>query len=252
MDGEGFQKFLKQGGRSLNAVKRATAYAATLEQFLQKQRGRKGLDDAHPEDLRAFVSLVEEKWKQRAKLYLWGIRYYYEYTSNEEMSDLARELRSQRIARAPFALKEFRGVSPEYIEKLADTGIRNVKQMLEAGRTRDKRKELSMKTGVPVEAISELVKLSDLARIQGVKSIRARLYYDAGVDTIEKLAKWDAKKLRAMLIKFVEKTGFEGIAPLPKEAKFTVSEAKKLPKIVEYWKGDRISEKETSRFMKGH
>jgi hypothetical protein len=37
-----------------------------------------------------------------------------------------------------------------------------------------------------------------------------------------------------MLIKFVEKTGFEGIAPLPKEAKFTVVEAEKSPKIVKY------------------
>lgn len=73
-----------------------------------------------------------------------------------------------------------------------------------------------------------------MARIRGVKSIRARLYYDAGVDTIEKLAKWDPKELRAALIKFVEKTGFEGIAPLPKENESTIAEAKKLPRIVEY------------------
>jgi hypothetical protein len=106
--------------------------------------------------------------------------------------------------------------------------------MLEAGRTRDRRNELSAKTGVPAEAILEFVKLSDLARIQGVKGIRARLYYDAGVDSVEKLARWNPKELRAMLIEFVEKTGFEGIAPLPKEAESTVAEAKKLPKIVEY------------------
>jgi hypothetical protein len=180
------------------------------------------------------VSWFEEKRNASAKLYLWALRYYYEYTFNKEMSDLAGKLRGKRIEQASFALKEFRGVSPEHVKKLADIGIRNVKQMLEAGRTHDKRKEVSAKTGVPVEAILELVKLSDLARIQGVKSIRARLYYDAGVDTVEKLAKWDPEELRAMLLDFVEKTGFDGIAPLPKEAKFTVSEAKKLPKIVEY------------------
>lgn len=234
MDEEGFQKFLKRGGRSPSAVKRAIAYATEFEQYLQEQRSRKGLDEACPEDLEAFVSWFEEERNASAKLYLWAIRYYYGYASNKEMSDLARELRDKRIEQASFALKEFRGASPEYVKKLANIGIRNVKQMLEAGRTRDKRKEVSAKTGVSVEAILELVKLSDLARIQGVKSIRARLYYDAGVDTIEKLAKWDAKKLRAMLIEFVEKTGFEGIAPLPKEAEFTVAEAKKLPRIVEY------------------
>jgi hypothetical protein len=62
-----------------------------------------------------------------------------------------------------------------------------------------------------------------------VKSIRARLYYDAGVDTLDKMAKWNPDKLRTMLIDFVQRTGFDGIAPLPKEAEFTVNEARKLP-----------------------
>jgi len=71
-------------------------------------------------------------------------------------------------------------------------------------------------------------------RIPGIKGIRARLYYDAGVDSIEKMAEWDPKALRAMLIEFVDRTGFNGMAPLPKEAEFSVEKAKKLPKIVEY------------------
>jgi hypothetical protein len=82
--------------------------------------------------------------------------------------------------------------------------------------------------------ILELVKLSDLARIQGVKGIRARLYYDAGVDTMEKMAKWNSEELRTYLMEFVKKTGFRGIAPLPKETKFTVETARRMPKIVEY------------------
>jgi len=48
------------------------------------------------------------------------------------------------------------------------------------------------------------------------------------------MAEWDPKALRAMLIKFVDRTGFDGMAPLPKEAEFSVEKAKKLPKIVEY------------------
>jgi len=131
-------------------------------------------------------------------------------------------------------LKDLREINPAHVEKLKALGIRNVNEMLKAGRTRKRRQDLSAKTGIKPEAILELVKLSDLARIRGVKSTRARLYYDAGVDTVEKMAKWNPEKLRAMLIDFVEKTGFDGIAPLPKEAESTVAEAKKLPKIVEY------------------
>jgi hypothetical protein len=37
-----------------------------------------------------------------------------------------------------------------------------------------------------------------------------------------------------MLIDFVERTAFDGIAPLPKEAASAVATAQSLPKVVEY------------------
>ena len=87
---------------------------------------------------------------------------------------------------------------------------------------------------MPLEAIEELVKLSDLARIPGIKGVRARLYHDAGVDTMEKLAEWEPEALRAMLAEFVERTGFEGIAVLPAEARSAVRQARRLPRVVVY------------------
>ena len=232
MDEEGFKKFLKRGGRSQSALERIITCVKEFEQYVKEYQS-KPLEQAGLKDLEAFVTWLE-KGKTSAKNYLWGICYYFEYTEDEEMSNFASVLRQQRIKRKPFTLKEFRGVAPEYVEKLAAAGIKNVEHILKAGRTLDGRQKLAAKTGVPLDAILELVKLSDLARIQGVKSIRARLYYDAGVDTVEKMAEWDPEELRAMLIKFVEQTGFDGIAPLPKEATSTVKTARKLPKIVEY------------------
>lgn len=225
---------MKQGGRSQSAAKRIVVQVAEYERYLREERGCKEFDKASPEDLKAFVSYIEEKRKGSAKKYLHSIRYYYDYASNEEMRNLAGRLRKQRITQTPFPLRDFRGVYPTHVEKLVALGIRNVKDMLKAGRTRKEREDLSAKTGIPAKAILELVKLSDLARLQGVKSVRARLYYDAGVDTVEKMATWNPKKLRAMLIDFVEKTGFNGIAPLPKETESTIAEAKKLSKIIEY------------------
>jgi len=113
-----------------------------------------------------------------------------------------------------------------------------VEQMLKAGRTSGDRQKLAEETGVPYGAILELVKLSDLARIPGMKGIRARLYHDAGVDTLEKLAAWDPEKLRGMLEEWVAQTGFEGIAPLPKEVAFSVAKAQSLSKIIEHEKGE--------------
>ncbi len=48
------------------------------------------------------------------------------------------------------------------------------------------------------------------------------------------MAEWDPVELRAMLVSFVERTGFDGIAPLPKEAASAIATAKRLPKVVEY------------------
>ncbi len=234
MDEEDFQKFLKRGGRSPRATKRVIAIVLIYEHYLREERGLKGLDQAKPEDLEAFVSYAEEKKKDAAKKYLHGIHYYYEYTRNNEMRDLASNLRKQRIKQKPFPLRAFLKIDPAHLKKFEAIGIRNANQMLTTGKTPKKRQELSTKTGIPTEAILELVKLSDLTRIFGVKSIRTRLYYDAGVDTLDKMAKWNPDKLRTMLIDFVQKTGFDGIAPLPKEAEFTVKEARKLPRIVKY------------------
>ena len=234
LDEETFQKFLRRGGRSPRAAKRVITQVLGYERYLHDERKCKELDKAKPKDLEAFVSYTEEKKKGAAKKYLHSIRYYYEYTGNKEMRDLAARLRKQRIKQTPFPLRDFSKINPAHVEKLEALGIRNANQMLTAGKTRKKRQELSAKTGIPAEVILELVKLPDLTRIFGVKSIRARLYYDAGVDTLDKMAKWNPDKLRAMLTDFVQETGFDGIAPLPKEAEFTVKEAKRLPRIIEY------------------
>lgn len=100
---------------------------------------------------------------------------------------------------------------------LEKEGIINVDQMLERGKTPRDRKELSKKTGIPPESILECVKLSELSRLGGVKGIRARLYFYAGVDTLDKMASWDPEELRAYLTGFVKWTSFNGIASLPKE-----------------------------------
>jgi predicted flap endonuclease-1-like 5' DNA nuclease len=229
-----FEKFLKRGGRSPSATQRCLRMVSEFEEYLQQHRGGKYLEEAEPEDLDAFVTWIEREPKASAKTYLWALGYCFEFNQNQELRQLAGLLREQRIKRRPFPLKDFQGVDSEHAARLATAGINNVKQMLEAGRTHADRQKLADETGIPLVAIVELVKLSDLARIPGIKGIRARLYHDAGVDTVAKMAKWDPEELRVMLLEFVERTDFEGIAPLPAEATFSVAKAKELPTIVEY------------------
>jgi hypothetical protein len=70
--------------------------------------------------------------------------------------------------------------------------------------------------------------------VTGVKGIRARLYHDAGLDTLDKIAMLDADELRDICTRFVKATSFPGIPPTPKEAAFTVSSAETLPRIVKW------------------
>jgi hypothetical protein len=236
VDKQGFQNYLKKEGKSRWIIEAAVTHVEEFERYLKEQKSGNGLDKAIPEELDSFISWIEKDEKSAAKKYLLGIRYFYEFCPNEEMAILASFRWNERMAGsgASLKLKEFRGVNAADLTKLEKMGIRNADDMIKAGQTPAKRKELSAKTGVPVATILELMKLSDLARIQGVKGIRARLYYDAGVDTMEKMAKWNPQELRAHLVEFVKRTGFKGIAPLPKEAKFTVETARRMPRIVEY------------------
>lgn len=118
LDEEAFQKFLKRGGRSPPAAKRVIAQVIAYEQYLREERNAKELNKASPEDLEAFVSHVEAEKKGAAKKYLHSIRYYYEYTSNNEMRSLAAGLRKQRITQTPFPLKDFLKIDPSTLKNL--------------------------------------------------------------------------------------------------------------------------------------
>ncbi len=134
----------------------------------------------------------------------------------------------------PFRLRDFIGVDGDQIARLEKIGIKYSGQMLAVGKSPQLREALAERTGIAADEVLKLVRLSDLARLPGVKGIRARLYYEAGVDCVEKLASFEPQALLGLTVDFVRRTGFEGIAPLPKEVSSTIANARKLPKIVEW------------------
>lgn len=150
------------------------------------------------------------------------------------MSELASLLREDRMARSPFLLKNFRAVDQDDMDNLENFGIKNINHLLKAGGNKHDRKKLSLQTGIPEQKIVEYVKLADLARIPGVKGIRARLYYDSGIDSVEKLANLEPEQLRETVVAYVEESGFDGIPTQSAEAIFTVKTARNLPVIVDF------------------
>jgi len=148
MNDKDLQDFLKKGGLSKSAIKRSVRFVKDFEDYLELNRGSKALQDANMQDLDDFVDRIESEPKASAKTHLWALRYYFDFTNNDDLHYLAGALREERIQRTAFLLKDFRGVDPDNIEKLAAVGIKSADQMLKKGRTPQNRKELSEKTGV--------------------------------------------------------------------------------------------------------
>jgi hypothetical protein len=64
--------------------------------------------------------------------------------------------------------------------------------------------------------------------------VRARLFHNAGLDTLDKIAALEPEQVRLVLVEYIERTGFPGIPSTPKEATHSVLLARYLPRIVEY------------------
>jgi hypothetical protein len=232
MDEDEFIAFMKKKRKTPQTIAVCVENAKEFERFVEEQG--KTLHMASTQYLESFIE--DRLDKKQVSKFMWTLGYYFEFLGDKDLQKAANEIRSGRIkvSRTPFKLKDFRGVQSKHVAILADLGIEDTAQMLVVGRTPDLRTELAEKSGLDIRVIEEFVKLSDLARIQGLKGIRARLYHDAGFDKLEKLRNITTEELLQITREFVERTGFDGIAPLPKEALSAIETAKKLPEIIEW------------------
>lgn len=232
MNEQGFRKFLKKAGKQEHVVEELVNQVRAFEIFLAGKKGI-GADEARKKDVQDYVNTIEP---DRVKVHIRGLILYFKFIEKLELAHFAHAFREAGTAktRQSFKLRNFRGVDLDSVAKLEQASIVNVDHMLKAGKTPNDRKKLSKQTRVPLKIILELVKLSDLSRLGAIKSVRARLYYDAGLDTPDKFAKWKMEDLRQMLIDFVKRSGFDGIAPLPKELSNAIDTARTLPKLVQY------------------
>jgi hypothetical protein len=231
MGDEEFMAYMKKAKRPANTIK---GYVRSLEfyvNFLQSHRQVRTPDEAGPIDLKAFVSWGIERGENIYR-HLWGIRIYYEFRQLEIMEKTVRKW-MEYVQNATRKLREFPKVDQDSVKKLSAIGIKTVNQLLRAGNSPEKRAALSEKTGASQDVLLELFKLSNLSRLPGLKKVRGRLFYEAGLDTFASIAVLEPEEVCAILQEYIEKTGFDGSAPTPNEAQVTVTMAKFLPENLE-------------------
>lgn len=134
----------------------------------------------------------------------------------------------------PVPLKDFPGVDPVQVERLAAVGVKQSRQFYERAASKAGRAELAQQSGVPVSLLLEWVQLSDLVRAGWVGPIFARIIYEAGVRTIGALSEEEPEALYARLCAVNDERGYTKGSFSVKDIASCIEIAGMLPKEVEW------------------
>jgi hypothetical protein len=228
MEKDNFIAFMRQAKKPAGTINGYVNSVRIFEEFLQSHREGVQLEEANPGDLRAFVDWAEAN-NQNAYRHLFGVRTYYEYKQLANMKKSSWEL-MEFVQNETRKLRDFPKVDQDSARKLSAAGISTVNQLLRKGGTPEKHQALAKSSGAHLDSISELFKLSQLSRLPGLKAVRGRLFYEAGLDSLDAIAALNAEEIHRQLQDYIDRTGFDGSAPTLSEAEVTVTMAKFLSK----------------------
>ena len=135
---------------------------------------------------------------------------------------------------ANYKIEEIEGIGPVMGEKLRAAGISSTDKLLEASKTKKQRTEIADSTGISEKLILRFANMADLFRITGVGQEFAELLEAAGVDTVPELAQRRADNLTAKMLEVNEQKNLTRRNPSLAEVEKWVTEAKTLPRVLEY------------------
>lgn len=132
------------------------------------------------------------------------------------------------------SLSSIHGLKQNEVKKLKSAGVADQDSLLQMGATRTGRTHIAKDAGVATEQVLEWVNRADLARVPGVNEEYANLLEDAGVDTVTELSHRKPDNLYKTLAEVNKKQKAVHRLPTESQVGTWISEASKLPKIVEY------------------
>lgn len=152
--------------------------------------------------------------------------------AGDYLTILLRELNS--ASPKPNKVADFNWISENTIEKLVKIGISNTEKLYSKVLTKIDRQKLAESTGIVYTEILDLTKLTDLSRIKWVGVTYARMLYDLGVDTVEKVSKADPIDLHARINQLIkEQNIFKGGIGI-NDVKILIETANELTLEIEY------------------
>jgi hypothetical protein len=237
LDEKEYRDYMKKiRKQSPEQIEEHIARMVKFEQFLEKNYN-KNADNTDLDKLMSYIKTFDKESDEIYKQHHYSVYNYYRCMFNQYFADELEKFYCERMGqeRYIFQIKKFKGVNKANLKKLSEFGLITIEDVHNVADTPKKRKELADQTNLPLDWILKITKLCNLARIGGLKGTRSVMYYDAGIDTFEKLASWDPIKLREHLIEFYESTNYQGAKPpTQKECSNHVKIAKQLPNIIEF------------------
>lgn len=126
------------------------------------------------------------------------------------------------------------GIGPAYRAKLIGAGVTTTEELLARCATPAGRSELAQICGVDTKLVLSWANRADLFRIKGIGTQYSDLLEAAGVDTVPELAQRNAENLHARMAQVNEAKNLVRQLPTAKSVQGWVSQAKSLPRTLEY------------------
>jgi len=164
--------------------------AQEYEVFLRENRGGRSIEDATQEDFLAYEQSFSKESKDNRCPY-WFLYRLYKYLENEDLAEAILKLMGTNPI--PIELSTFRDINLAYRKKLSEVGIVSNMDILARARTPEDRRLLAEETGIPLDDLLEIVKLSDMRRMLGMSRIKS--LNSIGIDTLEKLSQSDPQEI---------------------------------------------------------
>ena len=131
-------------------------------------------------------------------------------------------------------ISEVEGIGPSYAEKLQSAGIKTTDDLLEHCKSSKGRQEIADSTGISEKLVLRWTNQADLFRIKGVGEEYAELLEAAGVDTVPELSQRNPANLCSKMSEVNEEKKLTRQPPSEKQVSDWVSQAKSLPRVIEY------------------
>jgi len=131
-------------------------------------------------------------------------------------------------------LESIEGIGAKQAEKLAGIGIKNQKQLLEAGGKKSGRVKLAKESGISEKLILKWVNRADLARVKGIGEEYADLLEFSGVDSVPALARRNANNLHTKMTEVNEARKLVRTLPTLKKVEGWIDNSKTLERAVSH------------------